>query len=106
VEAQVSSINQILVKDYDNDGHLDALIAGNLYNSEVETPRNDASYGLFLKGDGNGNFQAVPVTQSGFFTTGDVKDLQQISIGNEVYILSIKNNDYIQFIKHNYKGKS
>ncbi|MGH1387364.1 VCBS repeat-containing protein [Kordia sp.] len=101
MQAQLSSINQILVDDYDNDGHLDALIAGNLYNSEVETPRNDASYGAFLKGDGNGNFQSIPVTQSGFYTTGDVKDLKNISIGNIPYILSVKNNDFIQFIKHN-----
>ncbi|MEM6718686.1 MAG: FG-GAP-like repeat-containing protein [Bacteroidota bacterium] len=100
MEVQVSSINQILVEDYDNDGNLDALVAGNLYNSEVETPRNDASYGAFLKGDGNGKFQAVPVTQSGFFTTGDVKDLKQITIGDTTYILSIKNNDFIQFIQH------
>ncbi|AXG72422.1 repeat domain in Vibrio, Colwellia, Bradyrhizobium and Shewanella [Kordia sp. SMS9] len=105
IEVQFSSINQILVDDYDNDGNLDALVAGNLYNSEVETPRNDASYGAFLKGDGNGNFQAIPVTQSGFYTSGDVKDLQQITIGNASYILSIKNNDYIQFIKHNNKRK-
>jgi hypothetical protein len=101
MEVQFSSINQILVDDFDKDGNLDALVAGNLYNSEVETPRNDASYGRFLKGDGNGNFQPVPVTKSGFYTTGDVKDLQQITIGNASYILSIKNNDYIQFIKHN-----
>ena len=47
--AQLSSINQILVQDFDNDGNLDVLIAGNLYNSEVETPRNDASHGLFFK---------------------------------------------------------
>ncbi len=103
MEVQFSSINQILVEDYDKDGNLDALVAGNLYNSEVETPRNDASYGVFLKGDGNGKFQAVPVTQSGFYTSGDVKDLQQITIGNSAYILSIKNNDFIQFIKHNNK---
>jgi len=101
MQTQLSSINQILIDDYDKDGHLDALIAGNLYNSEVETPRNDASYGAFLKGDGKGNFQPMPVTQSGFYTTGDVKDLQQITIGNQSYILSIKNNDFIQFIKHN-----
>jgi hypothetical protein len=100
MQAQVSSINQILVADYNKDGHLDALIAGNLYNSEVETPRNDASYGTFLQGDGNGTFQPIPVTQSGFYTTGDVKDLQQITVGNTSYILSIKNNDFIQFIKH------
>jgi len=101
MEAQLSSINQILIQDYDQDGHLDILVAGNLYNSEVETPRNDASHGAFLKGNGKGEFQPIPVTQSGFYTSGDVKDLQQITIGNTPYILSIKNNDFLQFIKHN-----
>lgn len=101
MEVQVSSINQILVSDYDKDGNLDALVAGNLYNSEVETPRNDGSYGTFLKGDGKGEFKAIPVAQSGFYTSGDVKDLQTISIGKAPYILSIKNNDYIQFIQYN-----
>lgn len=101
MEAQFSSINQILVNDYDKDGNLDVLIAGNLYNSEVETPRNDASHGAFLKGKGDGGFQAVPVTQSGFYTSGDVKDLQTIMVGETPYILSVKNNDFIQFIKYN-----
>lgn len=103
IEAQLSSINQILIKDYDQDGQLDILVAGNLYNSEVETPRNDASYGAFLKGNGKGEFLPIPVTQSGFYTSGDVKDLQQITIGKISYILSIKNNDFIQFIKHTKK---
>ena len=55
-EAQLSSINQILVDDFDRDGNLDALVAGNLYWSEVETPRNDAGTGLLLKGNGKGSF--------------------------------------------------
>ncbi|MBL4879732.1 MAG: VCBS repeat-containing protein, partial [Oleispira sp.] len=42
IEAQLSSINEILIDDYDKDGFLDLLIAGNLYASEAETPRNDA----------------------------------------------------------------
>jgi enediyne biosynthesis protein E4 len=46
------------VKDVDGDGNLDAILGGNLYNSEAETPRNDASYGLWIKGDGNGEFDA------------------------------------------------
>lgn len=99
IEAQLSSINQILVEDFDKDGNLDAVIAGNLQNSEVETPRNDASYGLFLKGNGAGAFSPVAVTESGFYTSGDVKDLQQIKIKGEKYIISVKNNDYLQFIK-------
>ena len=49
-EAQLSSINDILIDDYDQDGHADLLVAGNLYTSEIETPRNDAGMGLLLRG--------------------------------------------------------
>jgi len=99
VEAQLSSINQILVDDYDGDGNMDALIAGNLFVSEIETPRNDAGYGLFLKGNGKGNFTSVPVYNSGFFVPGDVKDMATIKVKGNKYIIAAKNNDFLQFIK-------
>ena len=57
--AQLSSINAIEVDDYNKDGNLDMVVAGNMYASEVETPRNDASYGVFLAGDGKGNFETL-----------------------------------------------
>ncbi|MEO1029987.1 MAG: VCBS repeat-containing protein [Bacteroidota bacterium] len=101
VEAQFSSINQILVDDYNKDSHLDMVIAGNLYVSEVETPRNDASFGYFLEGKGNGDFKAIPPAESGVFIKGDTKDLAEITINNEDYIIAAKNNDYLQFIKVN-----
>tara|TARA_B100001750_G_scaffold209354_1_gene189137 strand:+ start:196783 stop:200097 length:3315 start_codon:yes stop_codon:yes gene_type:complete len=101
VEAQLSSINQFLVDDYDNDGNLDVLIAGNLFASEIETPRNDAGHGLLLKGDGQGNFQSVSAFKSGFFVPGDVKDMQPIKTKNGDYILAAKNNDFLQAIKLN-----
>ena len=97
--AQVSSINQILVNDYDGDGHLDAVIAGNLHSSEVETPRNDAGNGLFLKGDGTGNFNPIIGKSSGLFASGDIKDMVPIQINNTPYIIMAKNNDYLQFVK-------
>ena len=97
--AQLSSINQILTDDFDKDGHLDIVIGGNLYNSEVETPRNDAGYGLFLKGNGKGNFTSVPVYNSGFFVPGDVKDMATIKVKGNKYIIAAKNNDFLQFIK-------
>ena len=99
--AQLSSINQILVDDYDGDSHLDMVIAGNLYGAEVETPRNDAGNGLFLKGDGNGHFEAVTATKSGLFAPGDVKDMHTIGIAGSGYILLGKNGDFIQFVKIN-----
>lgn len=101
VEAQFSSINQILVDDYNKDGNLDIIIAGNLYASEVETPRNDGSYGLYLKGNGDGTFKSIPPAESGFYTPGDIKDMSTINVKDETYIISAKNNDYLQFIKYN-----
>lgn len=99
VEAQVSSINEILVEDYDQDGLLDILIAGNMYASEVETPRNDAGFGAFLKGDGKGGFEAITASKSGFFVSGDVKNMAPIKVGESRYFIAAKNNDYLQFVK-------
>ncbi|ARV14671.1 VCBS repeat-containing protein [Polaribacter sp. SA4-12] len=99
IEAQFSSIQKILVNDYDKDGKLDAIIAGNLHNSEVETPRNDASYGVFLKGKGDGTFKPTSVLESGFYTSGDVKEMSEITINNEHYIIIGKNNDAVQYLK-------
>ncbi len=101
LEAQVSSINQILIDDYDKDGHLDAVIAGNLFASEVETPRNDAGHGLFLKGNGKGSFDPISTVKSGLYLPGDVKDMSVITVGGNKFIVTAKNNDYLQFTKIN-----
>jgi hypothetical protein len=74
-------------------------LAGNLYGSEVETPRNDAGVGLYLEGDGKGEFRAVSPTESGLFIPGDTKDLSMIKINGKNYILAVKNDDYVQFIE-------
>ncbi len=99
--AQLSSVNGILIDDFDNDGHSDLVIAGNLYESEVETPRNDAGMGLFLKGDDDGRFKAVGVYQGGFFAKGDVKAIRLIRLGKKEKraVLVAKNDDYLQLIR-------
>ncbi len=99
--SQISPINRILVDDYDKDGSLDLLVAGNLYQSEAETPRADAGHGLFLRGNSKGGFLPVNSTESGFYTPGDVKDMERIKIGDEDYIIVVKNDDYLQFVRLN-----
>ncbi len=94
--AQVSSINNILIKDYDQDGHKDLLISGNLFQSEIETPRNDAGAGLLLKGDGKGDFVPVPLTESGFFSPYDAKDMKSIRLGTREVILVANNREKLQ----------
>ncbi len=99
--AQLSSINKFVVDDFDGDGNLDTVLAGNLYNAEVETPRGDASFGLFLKGNGKGDFRAVTMMESGLKIVGDVRDMEPISINGEGHILVAKNNAPVQLIRVN-----
>ncbi len=101
IEAQFSSVNDFVIEDFDSDGNADIVLAGNHYAVEVETPRNDAGVGLFLKGDGKGSFAAVPVHQSGFFLPYDVKDLSYLPLSeSKSIILAATNNDYLQVIEY------
>ncbi len=104
---QLSAINAILPGDYDGDGHADLLMAGNLYASEVETPRGDAGIGVFLRGNGKGQFRPVPSRQSGFYADGDVKDMRLIRLGTAgaLGVLAARNNDSLQLIRVNGGGK-
>lgn len=97
--AQVSSVNNILIKDYDLDGYKDLLISGNLYQSEIETPRNDAGAGLFLKGNGQGTFTPVPLIESGFFASYDAKDMKAVKVGNREIIMVANNQYFLQTIE-------
>ena len=100
-QAQFSNINSIVVEDVDKDGNLDLIIGGNLYNSEVETPRNDASYGLWLKGDGDNGFSSQVPRNSGLVMRGDVRNIKLMNVGNERYLLVASNNQALQKIKIN-----
>ncbi|MBN8822027.1 MULTISPECIES: VCBS repeat-containing protein [unclassified Spirosoma] len=75
IAAQISPVFTITPLDYNQDGHKDLLLCGNTSQVRLRFGRADANYGLLLKGDGKGNFQAVPQAQSGFQLTGDVRSV-------------------------------
>ncbi|MCH8332093.1 MAG: VCBS repeat-containing protein, partial [Bacteroidetes bacterium] len=101
VEAQFSMVQGIIPYDFDEDGKLDLLIAGNLFPAEVETGKHDASIGLFLKGDGKGNFESVRSMNSGFYTPGDVRDLSLLGTGSTPLVVISNNNGNVQIIRIN-----
>jgi hypothetical protein len=96
--AQIAPINRILIDDVNDDGIPDLIIAGNMHEAEVETPRYDAGNGLVLLGKGNGEFRPLAVHQSGFFAPGNVKDLAILrnTAGGERLILIANNNAPVQ----------
>ncbi len=103
--AQISSINDILIDDFDGDGAKEILLAGNLYASEVETTRNDASYGCVISFDKNiENISALKLSESGLFIKGDCKMIGKIKIDKVNYLVSALNNDHVSL--HRYYTKS
>ncbi len=98
---QRSPINSILFTDVNGDGHNDIIIAGNNYQSEVETTRADAGIGAVLMGDGNGQFEQLSHLESGFFVDKDVRAMALVKIGQEVILFVANNNDYHSLFKVN-----
>ena len=97
--AQLSSINDIIIDDFNNDGFDDLLVVGNLYGAEVETVRIDAGNGLLMLGNGKGDFLPIKARESGILLPFDVKRLKKFNYqGDEVIVVGC-NNDYYQFIK-------
>jgi hypothetical protein len=94
--SQISSIEAIEPFDYNGDEFPDLIVAGNLFSAEVETTRNDASFGLVLVGVGKEGFKAVPTSQSGLIVKGEVKEIHEIQSGNgqRVFFFA-KNNEEI-----------
>jgi len=104
-EAQAAPVYGMVCEDVDQDGNEDILLAGNDYGMEPYSGRHDAFTGLYLKGDGKGNFNSKPVTESGFFVNGDAKGLATIHTAkNEDLLIATQNQDSLKVFSK--KGKN
>ena len=91
--AQIAPVNRIIAQDLNGDRHIDLLIAGNMHEAEVETPRYDAGYGLVMLGDGAGNFQPQTIRQSGLYAPENVRDMALLRTPNGGKLLLVANNN-------------
>ncbi len=94
--AQIAPIKAIAVQDVDGDGHLDLIVAGNLYDTEPNTPRADAGNGLWLRGDGHGHFTAVSPRESGFLAPRNATGLALVQMRTGVGVLVANAGDSLQ----------
>jgi hypothetical protein len=96
IQAQFAPIYGIETADFDGDGKLDILMAGNNYDVQPELGRYDANYGLLLKNRGKGDFEVLKSQQSGFFVKGQVRNIKAIKTGKKTLFVLAKNNDKVQ----------
>jgi enediyne biosynthesis protein E4 len=92
IDAQISTVNDFIVHDFNQDGHPDVLMAGNMFDAEVETTRADGGFGLLMLGDGTGHFKPLSKKESGFFVPYDVKSLSTVNHNGKTLVLVGCNN--------------
>lgn len=95
--AQIGPTMDILAMDVNNDGHQDIIGVGNLYDTEVETVRYDASQGYVLLGNGDGTFNESQ--NSGLSCNSDMRTVSAIKIGSQEHLLITSNNDTLNLFE-------
>ena len=86
----------LLVEDLDGDGYEDILLGGNFHRAKPEVGIHDASYGLFLRGDGRGDFTPEPARESGFFVKGEMRDIVSLKVNGDPLVVVAKNNEPLE----------
>ncbi len=98
-KAQLSNINDFVLDDFDKDGNKDIIVCGNSNDAAVMVGNNDAMALLLLKGDGKGNFEAVPHTSDGFKVRGECRKMVYLKENRQLVIL--KNSAAAQVYQQN-----
>ena len=94
-QAQAFPMLGIALLDYNNDGFEDIITVGNIYDTEVETPRLDGGNGLVLLSNKKDGYIPLTANKTGFYVDGNVKDLAIINHKglHAKIIITVKNND-------------
>ncbi len=95
IRAQISPIHGMIVRDINRDGNLDVICVANFYGADVRTGRYDASNGMCLLGNGQGEFYVAGSNETGFFSVGDSRSLVAIEGKGESLVVALSNKGEI-----------
>jgi hypothetical protein len=100
IEAQFAPVNATVAADFDADGHLDLLIAGNSYGEPPLLGRYDASYGLLLHGTGDGHFAPADMEATNLVIQGQVRRLALLHGPHGAKLIAVaRNNDRLEILQ-------
>jgi hypothetical protein len=99
VEAQFAPVQAAVADDFDGDGRVDLLLAGNFLGVAPIQGRYDASYGLLARGIGGGRFAAMDMTQSGVEITGQVRRMRTLRTPTGRLVAIARNADRLLLLQ-------
>ncbi|MDR6561104.1 MULTISPECIES: VCBS repeat-containing protein [unclassified Arcicella] len=95
LQAQYAPVYAISIEDIDHDGKKDLLLAGNNSKFRLRIGKVDANYGVVLLNKGNFSFTNLPVTKSGLYLRGDVRETKAV----DKFLFVGVNNDKLRVFK-------
>ena len=100
VEAQFAPIYASVAGDFDGDGHTDLLVAGNFFGVTPVLGRYDASFGLLLRGSGDGRFVAADMDATHLVIEGQVRHMALLrGAGGTTLIAVARNDETLEILK-------
>jgi len=93
VMAQTIPILDGDTSDFNNDGFKDIIVVGNIFNTEVETPRLDNPFGLVLISNGKDNYDIIEPSKTGFYLSGNAKSVKIIERDDDSKLIVVGNNN-------------
>ena len=89
---QMTCVNAIACQDLNHDGRTDVLLGGNFTHFTPQLGMIDACQGLVLLGQKGGSFRVVASNESGYLTSGEVKQISPLTMNKQPYLLNLINN--------------
>lgn len=97
IQAQFGPTLSSQIIDINNDGNLDIFGVGNIYDSEVETIRYDASKGYILLGNSKGKFNFSK--DYSYFNNNEAKVIEKITINNKLCFIILNKNNKLTILR-------
>ncbi len=98
-ELQFAPIKEMLVQDFDLDGQIDVLIAGNDHSYDVATGDYDANKGYLLKANKQQELSVLRPAETGLLLNGQVESLLYFD-GEQPYLVAGINRRKIAVFEH------
>ena len=96
IEAQFIPNLSYTFFDINRDGFEDVIIGGNIYDTEVETPRLDSFSGVVMLSNQKDGYTTVAPDKTNLRINGDIKDLEIIKTRQNTFLFATQNNGNLQ----------